>query len=121
MRAREFVAEDAGKFHDEFLKPATGIKRYDGLDNSNPYMMWRFLVAAAGQPGGEHSGKMDRVGPTGTQMATLAYTDADAAILDATAKFMGTTGTELSSQESSEPDFVNKTSNAKPFKGYKRR
>ena len=51
MRAREFVAEDAhSKFHDDQLGPMPGMKRYDGLDNSNPYAMWRFIVAVAGQP-----------------------------------------------------------------------
>ena len=121
MRAKEFVSESTGKFPDEFLKPAAGIKRYDGLDNSSPYMMWRFLVAAAGFPDGEHTKDMDKKGPIGQKMATLAYTDVDAQILDATASFLGAKGTELSSQDSTEPDYVNKVSTAKPFAGYKRR
>ena len=50
----------------------------------------------------------------------MAYSKADADILDATAKKMGETGTEISSQDSTEPSYVNKTSPVRGFKGYPR-
>jgi len=124
MRAREFVTEDAhSKFHDDQLGPMTGMKRYDGLDNSNPYAMWRFIVAVAGQPKKDEfdaTEPLSKGGPIGQKMSTLAYSKADAEILDATAKAMGETGTEISSQESTEPNTTNKVSPVKGFTGYPR-
>ena len=122
MRAKEFIAEAHSKFPEEQSGPMTGMKRYDGLDNSNPYAMWRFLVAAAGQPLDKENGHpMAQEGPTGQKMSTLAYTKADQAILDATARALGEQGTELSSMASTEPGYVNKTSPVKGFVGYKRK
>jgi hypothetical protein len=124
MRAREFVTEDShSKFHDYQLGPMTGMKRYDGLDNSNPYAMWRFLVAVAGQPKKDEFDPvpaLSKGGPIGQKMSTLAYTKADSEILDATSRAMGESGTEISSQESTEPTDTNKTSPLKGFKGYGR-
>lgn len=124
MRAREFVAEDAhSKFHDDQLGPMTGMKRYDGLDNSNPYAMWRFIVAAAGQPKQDQTdptAPLSKDGPIGQKLSTLSYTKADAEILDATARAMGEKGTVISSQESTEPATTNKISPVKGFQGYPR-
>ena len=124
MRAREFVTEDEhSKFHDYQLGPMTGMKRYDGLDNSNPYAMWRFIVAVAGQPKTDKfdpTPPLSKGGPIGQKMSTLAYTKAEAEILNATSKAMGEPGTEISSQESTEPVTTNKTSPIKGFAGYPR-
>lgn len=113
----ESLNEEHSKFSDEQLGPMTGMKRYDGLDNSNPYAMWRFIVAAAGHPG---ESDMSTEGPTGSKMVSLAYTQADADILDATAKKMGETGTVISDMASTEPASVNKLSPVIGFKGYTR-
>jgi len=124
MRAKEFIVEDAhSKFHDDQLGPMPGMKRYDGLDNSNPYAMWRFIVAVAGQPKKDEFDATDtlsKIGPIGQKMSTLAYSKADAEILAATARAMGESGTEISSQESTEPVTTNKTSPIKGFAGYPR-
>lgn len=124
MRAREFVTEEShSKFHDYQLGPMTGMMRYDGLDNSNPYMMWRYLVAVAGQPKKDEfdpTKPLEKGGPTGQKMVSLAYTKADAEILDATAKSLGEKGTEISSQESTEPLDTHKVSPVRAFKGYSR-
>ena len=121
MRAKEFVVEDAhSKFRDDQLGPMTGMMRYDGLDNSSPYKMWRFLVAAAGQPLDKDGHPMPKDGPIGQKMSTLAYSRADADILAATARAMGENGTVISSQESTEPTDTYKTSPVKGFKGYSR-
>ena len=121
MRATEFITEAHSTFPEEHSGPMTGIKRYDKLDNSNPYMMWRFLVAAAGQPLDKDGHPMSKESPTGQKMTSLAYSKADEAILDATSRAMGEPGTELSSMESTEPSFVNKVSPLAGFKGYKRK
>jgi hypothetical protein len=122
MRANEFIAEAHSTFPEEHSGPMTGMKRYDKLDNSNPYQMWRFLVAVAGQPLDKENGHpMSKEGPTGQKMTTLAYSKADADILDATSRALGEPGTELSSQESTEPSFVNKKSPVSGFRGYKRK
>ena len=122
MRANEFIVEGHSTFPEEQSGPMTGMKRYDKLDNSNPYAMWRFIVAAAGQPLDQENGHpMPPEGPTGQKMTTLAYSQADADILDATSKALGEPGTELSDQASTEPTFVNKTSPVKGFVGYKRK
>ena len=124
MRANEFISEDIHtKFHDDQLGPMPGMKRYDGLDNSNPYAMWRFMVAVAGQPKTDKfdtSKALSKNGPIGQKMSTLSYSKADAEILDATARAMGEPGTEISSQESTEPVTTNKTSPIKGFAGYPR-
>ena len=121
MRAREFIVEDAhSKFRDDQLGPMTGMMRYDGLDNSNPYTMWRFIVAAAGQPTDKDGHTLAKNGPIGQKMSTLAYSKVDAEILAATARAMGEKGTVISSQESTEPTDTHKTSPVKGFKGYPR-
>jgi hypothetical protein len=99
------------------------MKRYDGLDNSNPYNMWRFIVAVAGQPKKDEfdpTPPLSKGGPIGQKMSTLAYSKADAEILNATARAMGEVGTEISSQESTEPTDTHKVSPVKGFKGYAR-
>ena len=121
MRAKDFISEAHSKFPEEHTGPMTGMKRYDKLDNSNPYMMWRFMVAAAGQPLDKNGHPMSKESPTGQKMTSLAYTQADADILDATARAMGETSTEISDQSSTEPSFTNKVSPITGFKGYKRK
>lgn len=113
----ETLNEQHSKFSDEQLGPMTGMKRYDGLDNSNPYAMWRFIVAAAGHP---DNTDMSTEGPTGSKMVSLAYTKADQDILDSTAKRMGEVGTVISDMASTEPAGINKTSPVIGFKGYAR-
>ena len=122
MRAKEFISEEThSKFRDDQLGPMPGMMRYDGLDNSSPYKMWRFLVAAAGQPIDKENGhQMANTGPIGQKMSSLAYSQADADILAATAQALGEKGTVLSSQESTEPTDTHKTSPVKAFKGYGR-
>jgi len=122
MRARDFILEAHEKFSDEQLGPMAGAERYDGLDNSNPYAMWRFIVAAAGMGGKDNPHPpLQKLGPIGQKLSTLAYSDGDADILNATAKAMGEKGTTISSRKSEEPKTVNKTSPVKGFAGYPRK
>ena len=48
MRAREFIVERKD-FLPSQKAAIPGMQRFPQLDNSNPYHMWRFIVAAAGQ------------------------------------------------------------------------
>ena len=122
MRAKEFILEAHEKFHDEQLGPMAGAERYDGLDNSNPYAMWRFIVAAAGMGGKDNPHPpLNPLGPIGQKLSTLAYSQGDADILNATAKAMGEKGTVISTRDSTEPTTVNKVSPVTGFKGYKRK
>lgn len=114
----ETLTEEHSKFPEEHSGPMTGITRYDGLDNSNPYKMWRFMVAAAGHPDAEYPMSSDS--PTGQKMTSLAYTKADQEILDATSRAMGEVGTPLSDMASTEPSFINTQSPVAGFKGYTR-
>lgn len=117
MRAREFITEEAN----ETLTPdertaIPDMEKFNALDNSNPYKMWRFMVAAAGEP----EFGMPREGPTGQKFVTVAYTDADAEIINATAKTMGIKGTRISTMGSQEAPNTNKISPVTGFKGYPR-
>jgi len=117
MRAREFITEGfEEKLSQSAIEAIPGMERFNALDNSNPYMMWRFIVAAAGEP----DFPMDRSGPTGQKFVTVAYSKADKEIIDATAKTMGVTGTQISTAASEEQPGTGITSPIKGFKGYPR-
>ena len=117
MRAREFIVEMAN----ETLTPdertaIPDMEKFNALDNSNPYMMWRFMLAAAGEP----EFKMAQQGPTGQKFVTVAYTQADADIINATAKTLGVKGTRVSTRSSTEGPGAQAVSPIKGFKGYPR-
>lgn len=117
MRAREFIVE----MKNEKLTPdertaIPDMEKFNSLDNSNPYMMWRFLVAAAGEP----EFGMAKEGPTNQKFVTVAYTPADAEIIKATAKAMGVKGTRISTRSSTEGPGAGIVSPIKAFKGYTR-
>ena len=83
-----------------------GMRKHTGLDNSSPYAPWRFGIALAGSPDFE----MDKIGPTGQSMVTVAYTEADAEIIKAAEKFMGASGVNVTTAGSNETEKVNKVS-----------
>jgi len=116
MRAQEFVRESIEKFTQDELRAMPGMEKFNALDNSNPYLMWRFMVAAAGEP--EFS--MDTESPTNQKFVTVAYTKADQEIINATAKTLGVKGTLVSTMGSQEATDVGKTSPIRAFKGYPR-
>ena len=116
MRAQEFVRESIEKFAQDELRAMPGMQKFNALDNSNPYLMWRFMVAAAGEP----EFKMDKQGPTGQKFVTVAYSDADAEIINATAKTLGVKGTHISTRSSTEGPGTGIASPVKAFKGYPR-
>jgi hypothetical protein len=122
MRAREFIAENASSetFSVAQRDVIPDMEKFNSLDNSNPYDMWRFVVAAAGEPYDNESFRMKKYGPTGQKFITVAYTQADADIINATAKTLGVKGTQVTTKNSDEPPDTGITSPLKGFKGYPR-
>jgi hypothetical protein len=117
MRAREFIVEDSvEKLTPDERTAIPDMEKFNDMDNSNPYMMWRFLVAAAGEP----TYKMAKASPTNQKFVTVAYTPVDAEIINATAKTLGVKGTHISTRSSTEGPGANVKSPIKPFKGYGR-
>jgi hypothetical protein len=119
MRAKEFVVEGE-KFHQDHLSAIPGMQMLPGLDNSNPYHMWRFIVASGALDGKGNGNKLELDGPIGQKLNTVTYSKEDGDIVKATAKSLGLKVDEVSSQASDEPNDTNKTSPIKGFKGYKR-
>jgi len=121
MRAREFIRESSSKFGADQLDAMPGMEVLPGLDNSNPYHMWRFIVAAGALDGKGNGYKMSKDGPLGQKLNTISYTPEDAAIINATAKALGLKVNEVSDKESHEPADTDAISPIVGFKGYKRR
>jgi hypothetical protein len=124
MRAREFIVERKD-FLPSQKAAIPGMQKFPQLDNSNPYHMWRFIVAAAGQGQNpndttEPARALELDGPIGQKLNTVTYSSADKDILDATAKSLGLEIQQVSSQPSEEPKFVQNVSPIKAFKGYPR-
>jgi len=119
MRAREFVTEGE-KFHKDHLAAIPGMQMLPGLDNSNPYHMWRFIVAAGAHDGKGNGYSLAKDGPIGQKLNTITYSKEDGDIIRDTAKSMGLKIDQVSDQASHEPEGTNKTSPVKGFKGYKR-
>jgi hypothetical protein len=113
MRAKEFVVESSKEdMSDSAIAAIPNARIWPELDNSSPYMAYRFGVALAGAPNKE----MPQVGPVKQNMVTIGYTDADDEITQAAGRMMGTSSKSLSSKGSKENN-VNKSSPvAKPKK-----
>ena len=120
MRAHEFISESKEDFAPEQKAAIPGMQVFPGLDNSNPYHMWRFIVATAAQPADGSVPDFALDGPLGQKMNTISYSKADAEILDATAKSLGLEKKDVSTQPSEEPDDTNVVSPVRGFKGYAR-
>jgi len=118
MRAQEFITETAAseKITPDERTTIPDMEKFNALDNSNPYMMWRFMVAAAGEP----EFGMAKESPTNQKFVTVAYTKADAEIINATAKTLGLKGTRVSTRSSTEGPGTGIVSPVKGFKGYPR-
>ena len=80
-----------------------GARVWPQLNNGNPYDMYRMLVAMAGCPDND----MPKDGPTGPNMVTLSYTDADEEIAIKAGKHMGYTSKELTTDGSTEMPSIN--------------
>ena len=106
-------AAGAKGMHPDALAAIPDSQIWPELDNSSGYLAYRFGVQLAGSP--DMKGPI--AGPTGLKMVTIAYSEADKAILDATAKHLNTKGVQLSPNASTENPTVDKVSPiAKPKK-----
>jgi hypothetical protein len=121
MRANEFINEaqskkNSSKMDASAISAIPGASKWNDLDNSSPYHAYRFGIGLAGSP----ELNMELEGPIGQKTMTIAYSDADKAILDAAGKSLGFAPTAMTGRESKEHDSVHKVSPHVPFKGYPR-
>jgi len=85
--------------NDHFKAAIKGLQTYPG--GHTYYDMYRFGVDMAGNP--DDNNNYSPSSPIANQLATLAYTDADQAIIDKSAKKMKMPGKQLTSKDSIEP------------------
>jgi hypothetical protein len=71
--------------------------------NNNPYAAYRFGLSMAAQPHRDTATE----GPTGPELVTVAYTDAEREIIQGAAKNMGYTSRNNTGKESTELDSIN--------------
>ena len=132
MRAQEFVSEakygSAADIHadpkklkkSQYSAIKGAISMPDISQNKqsgSPYMQWRFGIAMAGAP----DFPTEPAGAFAGDPLLSTYTDVDLEIINAAAKSVGAGAVNrLTDNRSTEPDYVQKTSPVKAFKGYPR-
>ena len=132
MRASEFIieakygaAEDVPanakklpKSHQSALKGAISMPDISQTkQGGSPYAQWRFGIAMAGAP----DYPTEPAGAFAGDPLLATYTDVEMTIINSAAKMIGAGEVkQLTNNRSHEPDYVNKTSTIKPFKGYKK-
>lgn len=105
MKIKDIVTEAA--FRRGHRAAIKGMEQYPDLDNGNvPYLQYRYGLMLAGAP----DIKIDDHGPTGGRLLTMAYSEADAEIIDKAARMMGVHNVPVTSNKSEEPKQVNKKS-----------
>ena len=132
MRAQEFITEE--KFGSAADVPASGKKlpksHYSAIKGAismpdismtkqggSPYTQWRFGIAMAGAP----DYPTEPAGAFAGDPLLATYSDADLEIINSAAKMVGAGKvSKITDNRSTEPDYVQKTSPVKGFKGYKR-
>jgi hypothetical protein len=95
-----------GKLHQNHFDSIPDLKSYPDLP-SHYYDMYRLGVHMAGSPDKQN---MARLGPSGNEFVTSAFTDEDAAITNASRKAMGLKQRSISSKGSRESDDVHRVS-----------
>ena len=130
MRAREFVAE--AKFGSAADVPAKGHKLPKGQrgpmkgaismpdishnkQGGSPMTQWRFGIALAGAP----DYPTEPVGALAGDPLISTYSDVELEMVNAAAKTVGAGRVnKVTDNRSTEPDYVNKASPVKGFRGY---
>jgi hypothetical protein len=128
MRAREFIVEQenlapeqAGPMRQTYVIP--------GLSASNPYKNYRFGVAMARARANQTADDVNpympewsKETPFGEHGVVVGMNAGIRPVIDAALKMTGTPGGKklVSTPDSDEPEFVDKQSPVKPFKGYPR-
>lgn len=115
MKINEIITEGAFKKSAEHAIPDMQV--FDDLDNQNPYHMYRFGLALAAAPGPTDS----EYGPTGSNLVTVAYSDADTDKINAAKRIMGRTSTGITKVDSQEMPGINKQSPVQPRGPVKRK
>lgn len=128
MRAREFIREQR-ELPDEVKAPLQNTYVIPGLSASDPYRNYRFGVAIARA---RSDSQLDDVNPDrpawtaetafGENGVVVGFSGAIDPIIDAALTMTKTPGGKrlVSSVKSEEPEFVDKVSPIRPFKGYER-
>ena len=128
MRAREFIAEQR-ELPDEIQDPMRYTYTLPGLSAADPYRSYRFGVAMA-RARSEY--RKDEVNPHmpewsaetafGEHAVVAGFNSGIGDIIDAALSMTDTPGGKrmVSTPESDEPEFVEKTSPVRAFKGYPR-
>ena len=99
MKVNEIIVEaEESKFSKDSFASLPGAQKWDALDNSNPYLSYRFGVAVAGCPDIGTPIK----GPVGEKMLTIAYSDGEKEILKKAGKMFGISPTKITSPGSRE-------------------
>jgi hypothetical protein len=128
MRAREFIVEQedlapeqAGPMRQTYVIP--------GLSASNPYKNYRFGVAMARARSdyrkddvNPYMPEWSKETPFGEHGVVVGMNAGIKPVIDAALRMTGTPGGKklVSTPDSDEPEFVDKQSPVKPFKGYPR-
>jgi len=128
MRAREFIVEQEN-LAPEQAAPMRQTYVIPGLSASNPYKNYRFGVAMARARANQvpddvnpYMPEWSKETPFGEHGVVVGMNAGIRPVIDAALKMTGTKGGKklVSTPDSDEPDFVDKQSPIKPFKGYPR-
>jgi hypothetical protein len=102
MKAREFITEKM--MPNRYAAPLSKAKRYPEYPSSSPYRIYRFSTQMADHTTDQTYGAAANLG------VTVAYTDGDEEIIQATEKRLGTPSERLSTDASEEMDNINNQS-----------
>jgi hypothetical protein len=122
MRASEFIKESKIPMTQQSATP--GMDGHPHLDNSSPYAPWRFAAHFLGGADGKnpYEHEPDKEGPSGQALVTVAYSQADADIINQAERAFGgaARSKQLTPKGSTEPHDTHKTSPMTAFKGFKK-
>ena len=129
MRAREFITEQASSLPPEQADPMRYTYVIPGLSAADPYRNYRFGVAIARARSDHGKDGITNYMPAwhdetafGEHGVIAGMVPSIDKVIDAALKMTNTPGGKkmVSTPTSTEPDFVDKTSPVKAFKGYPR-
>ena len=108
MKINEIITE-ASEFPDSHVEATPAMKKHTEFDNSTPYHAYQFAAKfLPGSPHFEH--EPSKGGPIGQSLVTIAYSQADADIIDAAEAAFGSKSTRLSPNGSNEDATIHRVS-----------
>jgi len=102
MRLKEILTEEM--MPNRYAAPLSKARRYPEYPSSSPYRIYRFSTQMADHTTPQTYGAAANLG------VTVAYSEGDEEIINATEKRLGTPSEPLSSETSEEMDNINKNS-----------